>query len=164
MNLFILDRHPDIAAQYHCDKHVVKMILETAQMLCTAHHVLDGAGALGKGLYKSTHRNHPCTVWVRQNRANYDWAYRLFVGLAYEYEHRYGKQHLTYQKLFCVLGTPPEALPEGEQTPFAQAMPDIYRDPDTVKAYRKYYVGEKSAILNWTRRPVPNWAKKLIQD
>ena len=158
MNLFILAEEPELAAQYHCDKHVVKMILETAQMLCTAHHTLDGDAALGKGFYKCTHVNHPCSKWVRKTQGNYLWAYRLFRALCTEYTYRYGKVHLCEEKLASVLEAVPTNIPDGAVTPFAQAMPDLYVHPDPVTAYRKYYIGEKSSILYWTRRKRPYWA------
>lgn len=158
MNLFVLDKTPELAARLHCDKHVVKMILETAQMLSTAHHELDGVG-VPMGLYKATHRNHPCSIWVRTTRSNYLWAYRLFKALCAEYTHRYGKVHLCWMKLGFTLQDPPTNLSDGPLTPHAQAMPDIYRHTDPVVAYRRYYLGEKSSILNWTRRSVPDWAK-----
>ena len=65
MNIFMLHQEPQIAAQYHCDKHVVKMILESAQLLCTA---LNEAGVPMP--YRVTHKNHPCSIWVRESRAN----------------------------------------------------------------------------------------------
>ena len=69
MNIFYLDKNPDLSAQLHCDKHVVKMILEYAQMLSTAHRVLDNS----QDVYKIAHKNHPCTIWVRENKSNYKW-------------------------------------------------------------------------------------------
>jgi hypothetical protein len=107
MNIFVLDSSPEKAAEYHCDKHVVKMILETCQLLSTAHRVLDGeVGVSNNGgslkladadmdttLLRSTHTNHPCAVWVRESEANYRWTWRLLCALCDEYTARYGKRH-----------------------------------------------------------------------
>lgn len=153
MNRFILDTDPVVAAEYHCDKHVVKMILEEAQMLCTVQRRY---GATNDDLYRATHANHPCTLWAGSTKQNYRWAYKLLVALCEEYTHRYGKVHAT-SRLLGVLQNPPQAMPEGDLTPFAQAMPDDLRDLDAVRAYRQYYVQEKSGFARWTNRPVPEW-------
>ena len=96
MNIFYLDSRPHVAAKDHCDKHVVKMILESAQMLCTAHRELDGD--VPDVFYKSTHKNHPSTIWARSKAGNYRWLYDLFVSLCDEYTYRYGKVHLSDKK------------------------------------------------------------------
>lgn len=157
MNLFVLDLDPIKAAQYHCDKHVVKMVLETAQILCTVHHQLDSAPS--STLYKPTHKAHPCVVWAGTNRANYRWTYQLFCALADEYTHRYGGHHTSFVKLHELLQWFPSELPNAKRrTPFAQAMPDQYRRPgEPVVAYRSYYVGEKQRMLKYTRRQPPDW-------
>jgi hypothetical protein len=96
MNIFILDTNPRIAAKMHCDKHVPKMILETAQMLSTAHHVYDTPQA--PLVYKKAHLNHPCTIWVRESVDNYSWAFELFRELNNEFVRRRGKKHLSWVK------------------------------------------------------------------
>ena len=96
MNIFYLDRHPIKAAQMMCDKHVVKMILESAQILSTAHRVLDGDDYADRyGLYKIAHKNHPSTIWARSGGLNYLWLYDHMRGLMQEYTYRYGKIHAT---------------------------------------------------------------------
>lgn len=157
MNLFVLDLDPTRAAQYHCDKHVVKMVLETAQILCTVHHQLDKSPS--PLLYKATHKAHPCVVWAATNRANYKWTYQLFCALAAEYQHRYGRVHISFEKLQDALQWFPSELPTAKRrTPFAQAMPDRYRRPgEPVVAYRSYYAGEKQRMLKYTRRQPPDW-------
>ena len=96
MNIFYLDKNPKIAAQMQCDKHVVKMILESAQMLCTAHRVLDGDDYANKmGLYKLAHKNHPSTIWVRSSYKIIEWLYDHMIALMNEYTYRYGKKHAT---------------------------------------------------------------------
>lgn len=152
MNLFVLDTNPEMAATYHCDKHVVKMILEVAQMLCTSHHVVGNSSAP----YRKTHVNHPCSVWVRQSPENYQWALDLGLALCDEYTKRYGKVHKTQAVLeWCDLHRP-EGL-RGVQTPFVQVMPEIYKDPCAVTAYRNYYRGEKAKIARWKNGRTPDW-------
>jgi len=156
MNIFILDKNPRIAAQMHCDKHVPKMILETAQMLSTAHHVYDTPQA--SLVYKQAHLNHPCTIWVRESVDNYGWAYELFRELNNEFVARRGKTHLSWVKLGQILAqTPP--LPLCGLTPFAQAMPDEYKQEDAVEAYRAYYRGDKArfAKWDWPTAQTPSW-------
>jgi len=175
MNLFYLDENPETAAKMHHDKHVVKMILETAQLLSTAHRVLDGElwhdqskngrkikrwklnGSLENILYKATHVNHPSNIWVRECKENYIWAYRLFVALCSEYTHRYGKVHLTETKLKEFLNTPPSNIENKPLTKMPQAMPDVYKDEDSVKAYRNYYITEKKGQSKYTNRETPFW-------
>jgi len=102
MNIFYLDKSPVLSARYQCDKHVVKMILESAQLLCTAHRVLDYTLTSehdSKGLYKSTHKNHPSAIWARSGYEQYSWLYHHFIALGNEYEYRYHKKHLTIIKL-----------------------------------------------------------------
>ena len=154
MNVFVLDRDPTIAAQSQCDKHVVKMPLETAQLLCTTHHVL---GNHDSSLYKPTHANHPCTIWARASRANYLWLFKHFEALNDEYFFRYYKNHLSWRKLRDILCEPPSGLHGDELTPFAQAMPDEYKHADAVEAYRAYYINDKAPLLKYTKRVKPNW-------
>jgi hypothetical protein len=148
MNLFVLDRQPHVAAQYHCDKHVVKMVLETAQLLSTAKHEfgLDSP-------YRPTHKNHPCSVWVRQSRENYYWAWNLGYALGVEYTHRYGKVH----KSWLLFSEGKLDLPDDMDLPEVLAMPDEYKDNDPVEAYRRYYIGEKASLFKFTGRQKPEW-------
>jgi len=155
MNIFILDENPDVAAKLHNDRHVVKMIVETAQLLSTAHHVAESP--IAPLLYRKTHTNHPCAKWVRESKANYEWAYRLFVELCHEYTHRYGKTHKTFAEKAIALGNVPE-LPNVGLTPFPQCMPDECKvEGDAVSAYRKYYQVAKAHIATWKNRETPKW-------
>jgi len=156
MNIFVLDKNPSIAAQMHCDKHVPKMILETAQMLSTAHHVYDTPQA--PLVYKQAHLNHPCTIWVRESVDNYAWTYELFRELNNEFVARRGKIHLSWVKLSDHLAHTP-SLPLCGLTPFAQAMPDEYKREDAVEAYRAYYRGDKArfAKWEWPTAQTPDW-------
>lgn len=153
MNRFVLDKDPQIAAQYHCDKHVVKMILEEAQMLSTVHRQ---CGYDGDELYKSTHKHHPCTVWAGETTSNYSWGYSLFVALLNEYTFRYNKIHASY-RLLDALAYPPSAVPIGELTEWPQAVPEDVRCEDPVEAYRAYYRKHKAHFAGWRVRDVPEW-------
>lgn len=153
MNRFVLHPEPDHAARMHCDKHVLKMIIEEAQMLSTVHRV---HGYDGDVLYRATHKNHPCTKWAGESTANYGWAYRLFINLLAEYRHRYGKTHGS-SRLVVPLALPPSGVPAGRMTAVPQAMPDHLRGPDPVSAYRRFYVTEKARFATWRNRPSPEW-------
>ena len=162
MNIFALDNSPTRAAQYHNSPHVVKMVLETAQLLCTAHHL--HAVRLSPLLYKPTHVNHPCAVWVRDNAVNYDWTVRLLQALLQEYTYRYGRQHKVetdglYQYLYSHTPKLRRAL---KRTQFATAIPDDCIVPgDPVASYRKYYTTHKQHLAWWSGkvndRTVPTW-------
>lgn len=157
MNIFFLYSSPKKAAEFHCDKHVVKMILETAQLLSTAHAILDNNGKQVEGMYKPTHVNHPCAKWVRENILNYRWTYNLFWSLLREYEHRYNKIHSCdkmSQNLFFV---PNLIKNTRELSSPALCMPEKYKTSDPVQSYRNYYMGEKSHIAKWTNREIPFW-------
>ena len=159
MNIFYLDRDPEIAAQMMCDKHVVKMILESAQMLSTTHRVLDGDDvANSKGLYKMAHRNHPSTKWVRHSYQNYKWLYTHMIALMQEYTYRYGKHHVT-ERLIEPLGNFPKAFKNSFKTYTdpPQCMPDYCKNDDAVSAYQNYYILKKSDFATWKRRDKPEW-------
>lgn len=174
MNIFYLDSNVAKCAEYHNDKHVVKMILEYAQLLSTAHRVLDGKEyidassgrkikrwrledtSLEAQLYKATHINHPSAVWVRQSNNNYTWLMCLFQSLLMEYTHRYGKMH-SCNRLVYWLRKPPVNIPVGYKTQPTPAMPDEYKVPDSVQSYRNYYLGAKNNMAKWKNRPIPEW-------
>lgn len=152
MNLFYLDRDPITAARYHYDKHKVKMILEAAQMLCTAHHVLGERFNYDTSYvpYKKAHVNHPSTIWVRSNAEQYIWTYNYMMALGKEYTLRYGKIHKTIDKCRDVLYALPKyiAVKNGFSEP-PQCMPDEYKvENDSVSAYWNYYENEKCNIRN----------------
>ena len=157
MNIFYLHSDPKTCASMHCDKHVVKMILETAQMLSTAHHELDGENGV-EGLYKSTHKNHPSNVWIRNCVFNYQWAWLLLFNLLSEYSKRYGKVHAT-QRLRDPLSQFPENIcRDSIHTEPPQCMPDEYKvENDSIQAYRNYYMGEKAYFAKWNYTAPPNW-------
>ena len=159
MNIFVLDLDPIKCARYHCDQHVVKMILESVQILCTAFNK--------KGFdtpYKSTHTKHPCVLWAEESFDNVRWLMRLARALNSEYKYRYRKSqdHASILVLDRLKALRFESL---GLTPFPQAMPDKYKVPeDPVAAYRRFYVGEKLRFATWTRRRRPAWIEELIRQ
>jgi hypothetical protein len=177
MNIFAVDKDPLIAAQSLCDKHVVKMIVETAQLLSTAHRVLDGTmeirtsskgrkqkyykhsnPILEENLYKATHVNHPSAIWARQSNNNYNWLYCHFIGLCDEYRHRYGKTHLSEQKLGGLLSTPPRNIEISHFSYPTPAMPDEFKSSNIIESYRLYYLSKYETIdMRWTNRELPRW-------
>ena len=164
MNIFYLSPDPVEAAEMHLDKHVVKMILEVAQMLSTAHRLIDGDdNIIDPIIYKATHKNHPCAKWCRESLSNYKWLYNHFCALCDEYTYRYGKVHMTDTKLRHVLCIPPKGIQDNGFTELAQAMPDEFKHDDPVVAYRNYYIGAKNKFAKWTRRPKPEWYQLLSE-
>jgi hypothetical protein len=180
MNIFILDNDPIKAAQLQCDKHVVKMIVESAQMLSTAHRILDGVQCIrpsksGKTrqkywehndtnseavLYRAVHVGHPCTVWTMKSKQNYIWHYDHFYALCLEYTYRYGKIHATQTLLDEILSIPPINIPSLGLEPFVLAMgsnPEcIYEDP--VVSYRTFYQTKQDRFkMVWSNRDIPIW-------
>lgn len=158
MNIFYLSHDTTECAQMHVDKHCVKMILEYAQLLSTAHRVLDDVNA-DSIFYKATHVNHPSAVWVRQSCENYFWLYDLLVDLCDEYTCRYGKIHkVEWSGLLSELNEAPLNIPDANFTQPTQAMPDEYKiADDSIQAYRDYYNGAKRALFSWKNREVPNF-------
>ena len=158
MNIFILDENPHVCATQMCDKHVVKMILETAQMLCSAH-------PKGDAPYKRTHYNHPCTVWSRESKQNYDWLITHGYALHGEYLDRYNRVHKCLSIIeWCEANKDSLNLPDIGLTKFAQAMPEEYKQESAVQAYRDYYIHEKSQFAFWKSEKIPSWFKFKAQN
>lgn len=159
MNIFVLDLDQTKCAEYHNCRHLVKMVTETAQLLSTAVNVRGGNAP-----YKTTHLNHPCSIFTRATRDNYAWVLELFDKLLYEYRYRYYRNHKCGNHLpyFAQQGWRFDA---GAMTPFALAMPDYCKLDDAVSSYRNYYIKEKRHLANWSPadgpnrrgRPVPFW-------
>ena len=150
MNIFFLHKDPIEAAKLQYNKHVVKMILESAQMLCTAHHHYESDVDIP---YKKAHYNHPSTKWVRENASNYSWLYRHMIGLGAEYRDRYGKEHLSITK--CKhLWKIPKGIPMADLTQPPQCMPDEYKDNCSIEAYWNYYIAEKKNVANTNKETV----------
>ncbi|MBF0184673.1 MAG: hypothetical protein HQM06_09830 [Magnetococcales bacterium] len=153
MNLFFLDREIARAVRYHSDQHVVKMALESTQILCSA---LWRHGVAAP--YRPTHANHPTVLWAGDNLCHYRWMVRFALALCKEYTYRFGKIHRCQSILRALPTTPP--LPDTEWHDPPQAMPEIYRSADAIQGYRRYYQAEKSSFASkgtakWSRRRVP---------
>lgn len=154
MNIFVLDRDVRKCAVYHNDKHVVKMILETAQLLCGVHHVVEPKN--DEVPYRLSHKNHPCSIWVRENISNYLWLCELGLELCKEYTYRYGKRHKSQDVIeWCLTNLP--NIPEEDFTEPPKAMPEVYKVDDVVQSYRNYYLGDKKYFSKWKKREVPYW-------
>ena len=146
MNIFYLDKDPYKAASHFYDKHKVKMILESAQMLCTAHHV---CGNPDDAPYRRAHLMHPSTIWARQSRPNYFWLYEHMIALGQEYTKRYGKIHMTIDKCKFALSYCPDGITSEQFTEPPQCMPDEYKVPGcSITAYWNYYEQDKYKIAN----------------
>lgn len=158
MNIFVYDLDHKTNAKYHPDSHIIKMPLEIAQMLSTTYRVLVGDS---DRVYKTSHLNHPCTIWMRESYANFMYAIELFYALHDEWNERYGhnKIHASFNVVNFVEKLPKELFPKQYLTPFAQAMDEKYRNSDVVKAYRDYFNGEKLHLAKWKNREVPKWVR-----
>lgn len=183
MNIFYLHNNPKQCAQEHLDKHVTKMIIEYAQLMSTAHRVLDGQSYMDKTannrnikrwrledanretrLMKASHINHPSGVWCRANQKNYMWLFEMWSYLLEEYTFRYGKQHAC-SRLKDILNSPPNNIPSGEFYPPTPAMPDECKIAnDSLASYHKYYVERKSHFAKWTKRDIPTWYKNGLNN
>ena len=179
MNIFYLDEDPDTCARQHNDKHCVKMIVEYAQLMSSAHRVLDGVeyqgrtangrriarwfhpdGYLQDTLYKVAHLNHPSTKWVRQSKSHYEYLYSLWIALCAEYTYRYGKIHETQRKLEGALYFAPVNIgvnPFVEPPPAMKHYPQCIVTGDSIASYRNYYREAKSGFAVWTKRDAPEW-------
>jgi hypothetical protein len=189
MNIFYLDHNPVKCAEYHVDKHVVKMILEYCQLLSTAHRVIDGKETIAESktgrkvkrwilsderetiLYSATHINHPSAVWCRETAGNYHWLYKLLTCLCEEYTYRYGKVHKCQSSgLVDALQFPPNKITSHELfTQPTPAMPDTCKVVgDSLKSYRNYYIMEKQRMWSWkgkiNKREVPPFMKEWLQN
>ena len=159
MNIFILDWDVKKCAEYHNDKHVVKMILETAQLLCGVHHMTHQV--TNQVPYKLSHKNHPCAIWARKSLTNYLWLCELGLELSKEYTHRYGKRHKSQDVIEWCIENKPNIQDEGFTEP-ARAMPEQYKVKSVVESYRNYYNGEKVSFSKWKNRQTPTWFKSEV--
>lgn len=171
MNIFYLHDDPKTCAQLHCDKHVVKMPLETTQMLCTAHHEHNHDAP-----YKPVHRKHPCTIWAGASRSNYAWLWKLGMALCSEYTFRYGKVHKSQYVLETLTELPVFMIGKNitGMSPLPQCMPDQYKvditveqkyegwSARTIRAYKNYYQHEKARFATWKNRPIPSFMQEAV--
>lgn len=152
MNIFVLDKNIKLCAEFHCDQHVVKMILESVQMLCTA---LNKKGF--ETPYKSTHAKHPCVLWVEHSYSNFVWLTELTKALNAEYRYRFNKTH-DHKSMNVLAQVEKLKYPDLGLTEFAQAMPEQYKvKGNAVAAYRNFYRGEKLSFAKWNKRSMPMW-------
>lgn len=177
MNVFYLNEDPKQCAEEHCDKHVVKMVIEYAQLLSTAHRVLDGHEFVGKTktgrkakryrledkeldqtLYLASHLKHPDEIWIQKSSKHYQYVYDLFGNLCDEFTNRYGKKHLTDLKLRKTLATLPRNIPQGDFEQPPQCMPEYCKTEDSIVAYKNYYIHEKKSFAAWKTK-TPEWYK-----
>jgi hypothetical protein len=184
MNIFYLHQDANECAIQHCDKHVVKMCTEYAQLLSTAHRVVDGDMYVTKSknnrnikkyshptlddtLYLACHVNHPSNIWVRESEANYNWLYNMWSNLANEYNRRYGKDHASYVKLSCILATPPKNISTTktftQPTPAMKKYPECVVSGDSLKSYRNFYWKDKRRFAVWTTRTEPQWWQEKLK-
>ncbi len=156
MNIFLLDKDVNKCAQYHVDKHVVKMILELGQLMCTA---LNDKASHQVTPYKTTHLNHPCSIWVRESLDNFMFTHELMIALNEEYKFRYAKDsHTTVVKLAGIEKMAKDLYKSHGATPFKLAMDDIYKiSTDPVECYREYYRKGKVHLHKWSKRDRPEW-------
>ena len=173
MNIFYLDHDPELCAQYHTNKHIVKMSTEYMQLLSVAHRVLDGEQKqvlsksgrkikryilsdqeLNEQLYQDSHTNHPSSAWVRQSKENYMWLYNLAVNVCNEYTYRYGKIHGA-SRLLKYLAKIPNNISSNTFNEPPPSMPDVYKDKSSIISYHNYYNGGKQHLFAWKNREVP---------
>ncbi|MDP3705247.1 MAG: pyrimidine dimer DNA glycosylase/endonuclease V [Legionellaceae bacterium] len=154
MNIFYLDDHIETCARYHCDAHVIKMILESAQILCTVLHMNNIQAP-----YRPTHKNHPCVIWANHSLSNWIWLKHLAEALNQEYRYRFhhAKNHKSFDVIMTLCAPPISDL---GLTEMPQVMPEEYKDKNPVIAYRQYFITRKFHLAKWTAHDVPQWFKQ----
>tara|TARA_R100001443_G_scaffold109658_2_gene121101 strand:- start:1470 stop:1979 length:510 start_codon:yes stop_codon:yes gene_type:complete len=163
MNIFVLDENPVKSAQAMDCVRVPKMVTESAQMMASA---LRRWGATDEQMpltksgspYKGGYHHHPCTIFAGDTRANFKWLAHHAEALLDEYHHRFGKVHACHNPIYQ-MSSMSKMIPEGELMPFAQAMPDEYKDDDAVKAYRAYYHSKMYSAggVHYRHTSPPDW-------
>jgi len=163
MNIFFLDKDPELSANSLCDKHVPKMLLETCQMLSTAYqrHMGDH-----EELYKSAYSKHPMTIWVGDSRANFDWAFDHALSISKQYTFRFNKSHKSHRILETIdreCKTNTVNIPDIGFTEPPQCMPDEYKNENYVQGYRDYYWNDKKYFAKWAKGvDAPAWWSEEI--
>ena len=169
MNIFILSWNVRRCAKYYFNLHVHKIISEIAQMMSTAIRLLLNADLYDTTrICKSSHANHPVSIWLRSSDGNWNWTMDLVDELHKEWKYRYGhpesRLHASYVKILYIrklIKRNHISFGPDEMTPFALAMPDEYKSDDAVDSYRKYYMYDehKRSLAKWKRRSEPHWWK-----
>jgi hypothetical protein len=177
MNIFVLDEDFDTCAEYHIDKHIVKMPLEAAQLLCSAHWIsqvgfiprkitpterAEAQKLVTSDFYGMTHYNHPCAIWARSSLDNFEWLHCYANALNSEYGYRYGGK--SHKSLGVVNRLPIPNIPRLGLTPFALAMPDELKSDNAIESYRMFYMLDKSPFASWKYRSPPPWWDSSITD
>jgi hypothetical protein len=165
MNLFILSFIQREIAEFMMDKHVSKILLEAVQMLCSAKRILDPNDEVNDRIYKLAHKNHPVTIWCRKSKANFLWTLELIEELHNEWRFRYGHPSTKFHKSYLMAIILRENIPSDDKfeeiglTPFALAMPIVYKTENPIDSYRNYYMSaEKQKIATWKKgREKPEW-------
>ena len=177
MNIFYLHEDTRVCAEMHCDKHVVKMIIEYSQLLCTAHRVLDGTETIGlsksgrrlkrwvfheddsrNNFHLASHVKHPSGIWCRENHLHYNWLYNLYVDCCKEYTYRYGKVHACERFIQPLSMLPQKISMTGKFTQPPLCMPDPCKiSTDAIISYQHFYRVEKAKFATWKNRPTPKW-------
>ena len=158
MNIFAVHKNPVRAAQCLSDKHVIKMILESAQMLCTSIHLHGGSAP-----YRVAHKNHPCTIWTRSSRSNFMWLCEHALELCRIYTDNFDRVHSS-EKVINECLRKAYLIPDGPLTAFAQAMPDEFKNDCAIQAYRSYYTKAKQSINKWTYQSRPSWVAIKLDE
>jgi len=166
MNIFILDNDHKKCAEYHPDQHCGKMILESCQLLSSAHRLIDEEDEVDPLIYKTSHKNHPSSIYTRDTVDNYLWLWEHTKYLSEEFTYRTGNNHLSWTKLGKILSSPPKGLTKTGLTEPPQCMPDEYKvEGDPVQGYRNYFNGEKQILqkrpAQWKKRDIPYWFKPI---
>jgi hypothetical protein len=154
MNIFVLSLNPYRCAVYHNQRHCTKMILEHIQMLSTACR----ESGIDVG-YKTSHRFHPCSIWTRESLSNWRWLKELTQHLHEEWKYRFDHPDIDHKAYTMMMTLPEPNIEDKGLTPFAQAMPEEYRHPDPIKAYRTYYMADKRHLADWGKQEIPHWWK-----
>lgn len=161
MNIFWFHFNVVKNAQYYCDKHVIKIILEIAQILSTIQQTSERPISDAR-LYRKTHVNHPITKWCRRNSANYEYAANLGLELCREYTFRFGKIHKCQELLELLQMHRPAEITSSEKMTFPPlCMPEKYKIPGkVVKSYRNYFLSEKMRFATWRKRGAPSFVQR----
>jgi len=184
MNIFVLHPNPRKAARWHCDTHVVKMLLELCQLLYTAHWALGfpvtttsysvkelsriqkslspptSLNEAPDGGYRPCHIHHPCSLWTRRTLGNYLWLCSLAIELAREFRHRFGHPHSCEIHAFWLRDNPPPHIRPWRRSAWAVAMDDQYKiNKNPISCYRHFYKVSKGGrgLLKYTKRRMPHW-------
>ncbi len=166
MNIFVLSNDPIKSAQMLCDKHICKMIVESCQLLCNVFYTNCDIFTFNiKIPYKFTHKNHPCTKWIRISRENFEWLLKHLYGLLKQYKLRYNKIHKCQEIFNWILNNRHYLVFDYiGLTNFVKCMPEKYKEKSAIKSYKNYYLGEKLKFAKWKLKNKPCFVKKYLRS